>query len=157
MRTKAKIACSHSCKLDVTPYTYCCHTNIGQLFYLIEGVFFLLQLMHWLFICTCWSIRAFKGLMTTPIAEFPIARGARNRQRDFPAPVAILTNTSLPWTRGKRASNCPGRKLLNLKYFWRAASNLFLQTHSTLGALHSPLAKGQLLQHTVLHMCLHKH
>ena len=40
MHTKAKIACSHSCKLDVTPYTYCCHTNIGQLFYLIEGVFF---------------------------------------------------------------------------------------------------------------------
>ena len=104
MRTKAKIACSHSCKLDITPYTYCCHTNIGQLFYLIGGVFFLLQLMHWLFICTCWSIRAFKGLMTTPIAEFPIARGARNRQRDFPAPVAILTNTSLPWTRDKSTS-----------------------------------------------------
>ena len=39
VRTKAKIACSHICKLDVTPHTYCCHTNIYKLLYLIQGAF----------------------------------------------------------------------------------------------------------------------
>lgn len=139
MHTETKIPCSHISKPDITPYTYCCHTNVGQLLYLMQSMSAHFSL-HSLILCTCWSIRAFRGLMTTPIAEFPIARGARNRQRDFPAPVAILTNTSLPWTRGKRASNCPCRKLLNLKYLCRATSNLLLQTHSTLGASHCPLA-----------------
>ena len=44
---------------------------------------------------TCWSIKALRGLITTAIESLLTANGGKNMQKDFPDPVAILTNTSL--------------------------------------------------------------
>ena len=106
---------------------------------------------------TCWSIKAFRGLMMTPIADSgPIARGARNMQRDFPAPVAIRTNTSLPWTRGKRASSWPGRKLENLSSS-RELLPICSSQHSQYWEHHTlPLLEGNYCN-TDCCSCLHKY
>ena len=130
---------------------YCGHTNGSQLLHLIT-----LQSMHACLNCNLIDIvcissyllvhQSIKG--THHNAYCCILRGNRNIHRDFPAPVAILTNTSLPRTRSNKASNWPGRKLGKLKYSWRAAFNLLRPTHSMTDASHSPFARGQLLQHS---------
>ena len=65
---------------------------------------------------TCSSISPLKGLITIPMPFFWAASSARNMQRDFPAPVAIRTNTSCPWRTGNTASNCPGLRFWVLPY-----------------------------------------
>ena len=75
---------------------------------------------------TCWSIKALRGLITTAIESLLTANGGRNMQRDFPDPVAILTNTSLRCSKGNITSICPGLKPANLKYFWRVFSRRVL-------------------------------
>ena len=57
---------------------------------------------------TCSSIRALKGLKITAVAEEEYANGTENMQMLFPAPVAILTKISCPWSAGIIASSCPG-------------------------------------------------
>ena len=75
---------------------------------------------------TCWSIKALRGLIITAIESLLTANGGRNMHRNFPDPVAILTNTSLQCSKGNITSICPGLKPANLKYLWRVFSRRVL-------------------------------
>lgn len=128
---------------------YCRHTCICQQFHLyvysnyrpIQHAPYALSI--WTGYCTCWSMSALRGLITMPIADSPTARGARNMHRDFPEPVAILTNTSRPWTTGSSASSWPGRKAGNLgKYSWRALWSYTFPGQSSLAGSPPPRTKG---------------
>lgn len=77
------------------------------------------------------SPKALRGLTITAIDLLLTAMGGRNMQRDFPDPVAILTKTSLQCSNGSIASNCPGLKPANLKYFWRVFSRRILAGQCT--------------------------
>ena len=99
---------------------------------------------------TCCSIRQLRGLIITPTAVSLSAKGARNMHNDFPAPVAMRTRTSLPCMTANSASNCPGRKVVYLKYFSKAASNFSFAKHCVLPLCQFPSVVKHALPHTLI-------
>ena len=75
-----------------------------------------------------------------PMAELLIVNTGRNMQIDLPPPVAMRTNTSRLCKTGKTASNYPGLKDENPKYFWRVCSTWCRTTHASPLDVVQPLA-----------------
>ena len=55
-------------------------------------------------------------------------KGTKNMHNDFPPPVGMRTNASLPWATASSASSCPGRKLLKSKWICKASASFPLAT-----------------------------